>query len=493
MKLFLGFGLILLSLVSVTMADTPYDLVIDNGLVVDPEHHFIGIRNVALRAGKISAITTEPLQGKTHINATGLILSPGFIDLHSHAMSATGQYYQLLDGVTTALELEVGAFPNHQLSTLFGNHTQINYGASAGYLWIREQVIEGRSRVALSSTPSPYVGAPLASPGSVFTDTLSAIQRQELFALLEQELVHGALGIGLPLDYVTNAIDNDELAQLFRLAAKYQRPIFAHIRRGYPGDSSGLDELLTLAGNYRTSLHICHINASAMSGTAVFLAKIDAAHKRGLDVTTEMYPYDAGSTSIGASVFGRDWQKIFAIGYADIEWQKTGERLTKERFNTFRLEDPNGQVVHHYGRKEWSMVALLHPDVIIASDAMPVTKSSTSVHPRGIGTFSRYISTYINSVKSRPIDWPHVLGKTTLLPAQRLESSAKAFTRKGRLQVGMDADITLFDPSTIHDNATYTAPFSPSSGIVHVIVGGQLALTKGKVVTINTGQYLRSE
>ncbi|TNE57094.1 MAG: D-glutamate deacylase [Alphaproteobacteria bacterium] len=449
-----------------------FDIVIQNGRVIDPESGLDGLRNIGIVEGKILAITDQPMAGQTIIDADGMIVAPGFIDLHSHTPTPLGQYYQVLDGVTTALELEAGAYPVEAIKSFTDNKAVINYGASVSHLAIRLLVKQNIVKPHLLSNIDFAAALPSA------TQPATPQEIDEMRMHIERGLSEGGLGIGLLLDYISEAVSEDELEMIFSAAAAHEAPVFVHIRRGLPGDTTGLLEIVEAARKYGTPVHICHLNASAMGGTSQFLSIINKARASGVDITTEAYPWNAGSTSISAAVFDKDWQAIFDIDYGDIEWPETGERFTEQTWNEYREKFPNGTVIHHYGREAWTGLAMTAKDVIIASDAMPLVNPNQRVHPRGIGTFSKALGKYFTSDPALV----EGLRKMTLLPALRLQSIAPRFERKGRIQIGMDADITIFDPSAIGAVATYRSPLQASKGITYVLVGGKLVVNQGQVI-----------
>ena len=199
---------------------------------------------------------------------------------------------------------------------------------------------------------------------------------------------------------------------------------------------------------------------------------------RGVDVTTEVYPYDAGSTVIGSALFNEGWRDRLGTSYADIEWPPTGERTTAESFARFRKEQPSAFVILHVIPDATVTLAVAHPGVMIASDAVPYTNGAG--HPRGTGTFARVLGVYVR--EKHVLTLMDALGKMTLLPARRLEAISPAMRRKGRVQVGADADLTLFDPDTVIDKATYRHPTETSAGIPYVLVGGVPVIDHGAIV-----------
>jgi len=305
----------------------------------------------------------------------------------------------------------------------------------------------------------------------------NASERADIRRTVEDGLLQGGIGIGLLLDYISDAVEEDELRVIFDLAAQYHSPVFVHIRRGVAGDPSGLDEVLAMAKTTGAKVHICHLSHNAMKNVALFLDKIRAARKEGVDVTTEVLPYNAGSTSIGAAVFGRDWQKIFDIEPKDVQLASTGKYFTQESFDQTRKDNPHAAIIHHYLKEEWTRHLVAAPDVILSSDGLPIISLEQKVPPQGIGSFAKLVGTYARDEKLLPM--MTALSKITLQPAQLLEKAAPAFRLKGRLQIGMDADITIFDPLVIKDMATYENPHQPSIGVTHLLVNGRFVIKHG--------------
>lgn len=457
------------------LAAKTYDLVIENGRVIDPASDTDAVRSIGITNGTITAVSKVELDAENHIDATGMVVSPGFIDLHSHSQTQVGQSFQAMDGVTTSLELEAGAYPSATVGNQIADKALINFGASAGYFAMRIKVMESKDQ--------PYfffAGQQLDVTGAGFKQTASDQQVSMLRRHLNLGLDQGGLGIGLLLDYMSDAISDEELEMIFDVAAKRNALIAVHIRRGVAGDDSGLKEVIDLAKKSGASVHICHVHANAMGEISNFLSLIKQARSNGIDITSEAYPYNAGSTSISAEVFDRDWRKIFAISYEDVQVADTGERFTESMWEDYRKTKPHTSIIHHYGKEHWTQEALKSDGVMIASDASPIFSTARKVHPRGMGTFTRILGSYVRDKKL--FDLPTAIKKMTLLPAQRMESIAPSFAKKGRLQIGADADIVIFDPKTVKDNATYTNPYQTPDGMNMVIVNGQIIVQDGQVI-----------
>jgi N-acyl-D-aspartate/D-glutamate deacylase len=266
---------------------------------------------------------------------------------------------------------------------------------------------------------------------------------------------------------------------MFRIAAKYGASVHVHLR--YAGlkepttGLAGLEEVLAAAAATSASLHVVHITSMGLKFTPELISMVEGAQREGLDVTTECYPYTAGSTELQSAVFDPGWQESQGITYKDVQWAETGERLTAETFEKYRKK--GGVVVIHSIPEEAARAAVANPIVMIASDGMRIT--GPKVHPRGQGTFSRVLGHYVREEKA--LELMTALRKMTLMPAQRLEKRAPVFKGKGRIRVGADADITVFDPERIIDRATYDEPLQYSQGIEFVYVNGVAVLKNGQL------------
>lgn len=487
-------------LVSHWTAAGDYTLAINNGRVIDPESGLDAVRHIGISGDKIVTVSSTSLDADQVIDATGLVVAPGFIDLHTHSPTPLGQYYQAFDGVTTALELEAGSFPVLEYGVQISTSPLINYGASAGHVSMRVFAKNGLKMSDGTAAPSPvgFKGWKTAIM-YFFTDFNSALAAslveeatpQELESLrdmLLSDLDAGALGIGLALDYFSDAIKEAEMRMIFQVAAQRDAPLFIHIRRGVDGDPAGLREVIGLAKEYGNSVHICHITHNAISNLELFLAEIRQARKEGVDISTEVMPYNAGSAMISSAVFSRDWQTIFNITYEDVEWAATGERFDKALWEDYHENRPTGQVIHHYLKEEWTQRAVQEPGVMVVSDLLTMESKEKKVAPHN-GAFTKVLGRYVR--EQQLLDLSTAIAKMTLLPARRLQAYAPAFSRKGRIQETMDADITIFDPVTVRDNATYRDPYQEATGIVHVIVNGQAVISDGaQVPSVYPGKRL---
>lgn len=457
----------LILLLSIQTVAADFDVVIANGRVIDPETNLYAIRYLGIRRGTIASVSEQPLVGTKTIDAKGLTVAPGFIDVHSHTPTLLGQHVNLLDGITTQLDLEAGSFPVRFYGEHFQGGAQINYGSSVGHFAVRMKVIEG--------IDMPYIFSgqkALSMAGPTWVQKATKVQIEQMRVLLNKGLDDGGLGIGVLLDYMTTAVSGDELRMLFDVAAARQVPLTVHVRRGYTGDPAGLMEVIELAKKTKAPLFICHITHNAMGRIGDWLTMIDDANRAGANITTETLSYAAGGTSISADVFRRrDWQSMFDISYEDVQWVATGEWLTKESWGKYSKEQPNGMVNHHYVKEQWIETALQWPRMMVSTDALPALDISVPTNPNIAGTFSRMLGHYVRDRKLMPLS--EGLAKLSLYQAQWMEQAAPLFKKKGRLQEGADADIVIFDPDTVAANAVYGDPYQKPSGIIHVLVGGR--------------------
>ena len=431
------------------------DLVITNGRVIDPESGLDGVRNVAIHDGKIVAVSQDRLTGRTIIDAAGLVVSPGFIDLHAHGQTLETYAFQARDGVTSAFELELGTGDIDAWYAERKAGRLINYGVSIGHIPVRMAVLKDPGRLF----PTGDAAHRAASPAEI-----TAITQR-----IAEGLKQGAVSIGAGFTY-TPAATEEELLGVFRVAASHGVPVHVHIRRGV----AGLSEALKLAGGTNASLHVVHLNSAGVAETPKMLEMIAEARKRGADVTTEAYPYAAGMTEIQSANLD-EYAKAPADRVARLEWPKTGERLTPETFAKYRLI--GGPVVLHTNTEEMVAAAINSPLTMIASDAY--WENGTG-HPRTTGTYSKVLGRYVR--EGRSVTLMEAIRKMTLMPAQRLQARVPAMRSKGRLRVGADADITVFDAARVVDRSTYRDPAAAPIGIQHVIVNGVPVVANGRLV-----------
>jgi N-acyl-D-aspartate/D-glutamate deacylase len=452
-----------------------FDLVILNGRVIDPESRSDAIRNLGISNGTIKAVTTRNLSGRTVIDARGLVVSPGFIDLHQHGQDDENYRFKAMDGVTTALELEVGTGDIDAWYAQRERKSLINFGVSAGHL---------AARMAAMHEPVTFLPTGEAARRAATDSEIDDMKRR-----LEDGLKRGAVAVGFGIQYTPNA-SRWEILEMFRVAARYGASCHVHMRHAgvkEPGSSiQALEEVISAAAISGAPLHVVHIQSTGGPATPKLLQMIGEAKSRKLDVTTECYPYIAGMTDIKSAIFDEGWQEVFNIDYKDLQWAATGERLTKETFEKYRKT--GGMVAVFSMTEEVVATAINSPLTMIASDGI---LENGKGHPRTAGTYSRVLGSYVRDKGTLTL--MDALTKMTLMPAQRLERRVPAMKNKGRIRVGADADLTIFDPATIRDKASFQEPAKYAEGIKFVLVNGVPVVKDGKLQSsVHPGRPVRA-
>jgi N-acyl-D-aspartate/D-glutamate deacylase len=465
----------LLASLTTIAAAQQYDLVIEGGRAIDPETGLDGVRNVGIRDGKIVRISAEALSGRRVVHAAGLVVAPGFIDLHQHGQGMVSQRVKALDGVTTALELEIGAPDVAQFLKSKDGNSLIHYGTSASHVAARAAVF---GAPLPAEVIGPHAGIPeiLPKSGPATDQPATPQQIEAIKQRLRSELDAGGLAVGMGIQYTPGAT-RLEVIEMFRLAAERGLPVYTHMRsagRVEPGSAiEAISEVIGAVAVTGAALHIAHINSTCARDSMECLAMVEGARARGLDVTTEAYPYIAGMTSVNSALFNPGWREKFGIDYGNLVLPDTGEHLTKERFEELHNSSTTHWVLVFSNTQEMVDKVIPHPLVMIASDG-------AEGHPRNAGTYSRVLAQYVR--EKGTVTLMDAIRKMTLMPAQVLERSTPAARQKGRLQEGVDADIVVFDAGTISDRATFEKPMEPSIGVKYLVVGGTVVVDEGKIV-----------
>jgi len=491
----------------------PFDIVIASGRVIDPETKLDAIRNVGIKGNRIAAISPNKLSGKKIIDASNLIVSPGFVDLHSHGQQMLGSWMQAFDGVTTQLELESGLFPiSDAYNHIAREGRPTNYGFGVAWTFARAMVMDDRvgpadGTLAWFQKAFSYDGWQNTVP--------SEEQLDQILAHIETGLNEGGLGISINSGYAPG-MGRKEYYQLAQMAKKHEVATYTHDRYMSvlePQSSfEALGEQIGLAAITGAHMHVCHINSVANRDLKAATDLLKQAQSQGINVSVESYTYGGLSTAIGAEFMrGPEWLARFgATEYSAVEFN--GEPLNKKSFNDLQNAEPGAPIVFHFLREEESQadqdlldLAVMYPGGAIASDGMPWFRLDGSIiednvwpvpeesfsHPRSAGCFSRLFARWVR--ESNKIPLMEAIAKATLIPVQIAEGTASQLKKKGRIQVGCDADITVFNLNTIQDNATFTNPRQTSTGHEYVIVNGTPIIEKGsRVEDVLPGKAIRN-
>lgn len=479
----------------------PYDIVILDGRVIDPETQLDATRNVGIKDGSIAIITQEAIEGEKVISAMGQVVTPGFIDLHAHGQNIGDYRMQAVQGVTTMLELESGVLPIQDwYEDQAKKNLPIHYGASAGWTF---------ARIASFSNTQPQATAAYFQNAQGDTDWKMNIatsdQLQEILSMVEEGLDQGALGIGINAGYAPG-FGRKEFVALSELAQETGTATFNHVRYASnmePKSSfEAIQELIANAALTGAHMHICHINSTSLKDIESTIGLIDSALENDINITVGAYPWGAASTVVGAAMFSGDgWRE--RMGSTAQNFQLGTERMTEAQLDDYQKNKPGTFITWHFldenDPEDLALLdrSVLHPNILIESDEMfwmtmdedghienyvghdwPLPDGAFS-HPRSNGSFTKILRIYVRERQLMTLS--EAIRKMTLMPAQTMEGFVPQMRKKGRIQVGMDADIVVFDLNTVADVGTYEDPNHPSTGIQTVIVSGQVVVDQGEL------------
>ena len=478
-----------------------YDLVIKNGRVMDPETRYDDVANVGIKDGRIAVITKNEIAGKETIDATGHVVAPGFIDGHQHCVDPYIYRLMVRDGRTTIMDLEFGAYGpkvDEWYKTREGK-APINFGVSSSHEFARASVLDGFTDFEFFNTPDALKSR-VKQGWSKTRPTLE--QGNRILSQMDEGLRMGAIGVGSTVGYMREGVSARELFEIQKLSASYGRQVGLHVR-GTPGtdveETNGNQELLANAAALHAPAIAMHFNNPGYNMVHELLVRM---REQGYNVWGELYPYAAGSTALNAVFLDPDtWVKALGNKYEETVLDvQTNTFYTQESREKMLKTDPTRPVVV-YKMPESAIVEWLKlPGIAIASDGMPIFpwdglkwdtpyEDLPNAHPRSAGAFA----TAFRLGRENNIPLMQIVAMTSYNTANPLgKMGLKAMQVRGRMQEGMVADITIFDPETIRDNSTYAKGTVPSSGIPYVIVNGVIVMKDSEpLAEVNPGQAIR--
>ena len=440
------------------------------GHVIDPANRVNGKLNILIEDGKIAWAGKNMPPADKMIDATGKIVTPGFIDIHLHEdPMVEGEIRQcifpmmLRQGVTTAVGGNCGinvSDPSDYLDIVDRDGTAVNVALFAGHEYFRKA----------AGAQDIYAGS-------------TAGQKDTMAENIRKALDKGCVGVSFGLRYVPGA-DKEEFFRAAECCRENKKIISSHVRDDADGIFDAIDEFCAAGVEYGVPVQISHIGSMGGFGQMEqVLEQIDGYKLNGLDIAMDCYPYFAFSTRLGTPTYDPGWLNRYHCDYDVLEFcegKYKGQRATKETFDEMRKDFPECITVCHVMKEEDVRMAFRHPAVMLASDGL---MNNGQGHPRAAGSFPRFLAEF---ARKGTLTLYQAIEKMTAQPAARLHLESK-----GRLNAGADADITVFDFDTVKDGATFAQPALPPKGIEYVFIGGQLVLEKGEILKDNCGKAVR--
>lgn len=480
---------------------TEFDVVILNGRVMDPETNFDAVRNVGVKDGKIALITEVQISGKESIDASGHVVTAGFIETHNHWQRAMGYKMMLRDGVTSTFDLEygtVGTRVAEWYQEREGN-CQVNFGTASSHEAARSLVLDGYKDIY--DAPVAHFGRdPKYTKWSSYHPTLE--EGNEVLKVVDKGLQDGAVGIGSTLGYMRDGASTREVFELQKLGGKYGRQFGAHVRLTpgtYDQESNSAQEILANAAALGAPVLVCHFNNNGWDLVEELIAGLN---ERGINAWGEIYPYAAGQTNVNA-VFLEPEIWVDQLGHKYEETMVdpvTGEFLTREARDELIARDPTHEIILYKMPKEdvvkWLKLkgATMANDAIFPEEADPdwdtPYDSLGNMHPRTPG--ARGLSLQLGRENNIPL--MHTLSQLSYNSAKHLgDMGLKSMQERGRMQEGMVADIVILDPKTVSATSSYEKGNAVTTGIPFVLVNGVIVVERSKVLKVFPGKPIRFE
>ncbi|HDZ9270612.1 TPA: aminoacylase [Vibrio cholerae] len=479
-----------------------YDIVINNGRVMDPETNFDAVRNVGVKDGKIVVITEDALKGKQVIDAKGLVVAPGFIDTHFHFQMPIGYSLGLRDGLTSSMDFEMGCAGSYMEKWYKAREgvTQANYGCAVSHEFARAKVIDGSDGDYLKDGPLAALITRAKTGWSATRPTLE--QGNKILEEIDKGLQAGAPGIGSTVGYMREGVSSREMFEVQKVGARYGRPTGAHTRYTLGTDTTevnGAQELIANALALDAPAIVLHFNNPGWRVTHEMITGLQA---QGHNIWGEVYPYAAGSTTINASFLEpKSWIDYFGNRYEDTMLDPvTGEYYTTETYKDTVASEPTRQIVIFKMPAEDEPKWLTLKGVTMASDGVGATPYDAAwdypleklggTHPRTAGARGATI----RLGREHNIPMMQLMSILSYNAAKHLGDTGLTFMQeRGRMQTGKVADIVVFDPELFTDNSTYVNGSIPSTGMKAVIVNGQVTVRDDVLLPVFAGQPIRFE
>lgn len=454
-----------------------FDLVIHGGFVIDPSKRIYSKLNIGVKDGKIAAVTKDDLCGAAAIDAAGLTVTPGFVDMHIHedpynddkdGFKITISASMLRMGVTSVVGGNCGIGKTDDPVELLDTVDRTGYPVNIGMLAPHEKLRAAFGNYSRYEPLDPKI--------------ISKMQR-----LLEEQLDDGCLGLSLGMEYIPG-IDKAEATALMHVAERKGKIVAVHQREDGKKAVPAVRELAGYAAETGAKLQISHLSSMCSFGSMdEAISIIDDCRANGIDLLFDGYPYYAFCTSIGSAVFDEGFLENYRFGeecftklQVDAKYLQ-GREMNKEVFYSIRAKDPKSLVVAHILNAAEVDRCIVHPAAVVVSDGL---YNDGQGHPRGSGTFPKLIREYV--IEKRLLSLEDAIEKITRMPAERM-----GLAGKGSLKPGSDADITIFDMNQIRDGATYQEPLKQPEGIEYVVIGGEVALKNGEIVNHRLGKSIR--
>ena len=446
--------------------------VINNGFIIDPKNKIHSKLNLAIENGKVSEISNNSLQGDKFINADGLYVTPGFIDIHMHE----GNYDKTNDifdtetfesmarmGVTTVIGGNCGAGPKEPdiyLDAVDRIGIPVNLGLLVPHGILRNRVNE--------------------------KDKYKKASKENIVKMrnmAEAYLDKGCLGISFGIRYIPG-INREELLSISQVAKKENKMVAAHIRDDAQNVISAAKEFIEVGETFGIPIQFSHIGSMGAYGQmAQLLSLFDYYKAKGVNIGSDCYPYNAFSTGLGETTYDEGFLERYGITYSCVEISRgeyRGQRLTEDLFFKLRKTNPELSTIAYVMKEEEVDMAIIHPDVCIGSDG---ALHDSQGHPRASGTFPRFIKRYVKDKKY--LNLYQAIEKMTYLPAKR------AGIKKGSLGMNDDADIIIFNYNEIEDKSTFKQPALPPKGLKYIIINGEIAVKDNKIIDNKLGRSIR--